>query len=251
MIDIKHLSKSFGDLNVLKNVSLQLEEGKVLVLIGPSGTGKSTLLRCINYLEKPDDGIITIGDATVDVKKHTKDEVYALRRKTAMVFQNYSLFRHKTALQNIMTPLIDVQGISKSEAAKQAREILKSIGLTEKADEYPAHLSGGQQQRIGIGRALAVHPQVMLIDEPTSSLDPELVGEVLNLLYKLAKQNVTMIIATHEMDFARHIADKVIFMDEGEIVEEGTPEEIFEHPTKPRTKQFLKKFDHKTILDKE
>lgn len=251
MINIQHLSKSYGELKVLKDVSLQLEEGKVLVLIGPSGTGKSTLLRCLNYLEKPDEGIITIGDVTIDAKNHKKNEVYNLRKKSAMVFQNYSLFRHKTALQNIMTPMVDVQGIPKVEAEKRARDILQSIGLTEKADEYPAHLSGGQQQRIGIGRALAVNPKVLLIDEPTSSLDPELVGEVLNLLYKLAKQNVTMIIATHEMEFARHIADKVIFFDEGQIVEQGTPEEIFDHPTKPRTKQFLKKFDHKAAADKE
>ena len=246
MIDIKHLSKSFGELKVLQNVSFRLEEGKVLVLIGPSGTGKSTLLRCINYLEKPDDGMITIGDITVDAKNHKKNDIYKLRRKTAMVFQNYSLFRHKTALQNIMTPLVDVQGVSKSEAEEKAREILKSIGLTEKADEYPAHLSGGQQQRIGIGRALAANPQVLLIDEPTSSLDPELVGEVLNLLYKL-----TMIIATHEMEFARHIADHVIFLDEGGIVEEGSPDDIFENPSKPRTRQFLKKFEQKHAMDEE
>ena len=240
MIDIKHLSKSFGELKVLQNVSFRLEEGKVLVLIGPSGTGKSTLLRCINYLEKP-----------VDAKNHKKNDIYKLRRKTAMVFQNYSLFRHKTALQNIMIPLVDVQGVSKSEAEEKAREILKSIGLTEKADEYPAHLSGGQQQRIGIGRALAANPQVLLIDEPTSSLDPELVGEVLNLLYKLASQKVTMIIATHEMEFARHIADHVIFLDEGGIVEEGSPDDIFENPSKPRTRQFLKKFEQKHAMDEE
>lgn len=209
------------------------------------------MLRCINYLEKPDDGMITIGDITVDAKNHKKNDIYKLRRKTAMVFQNYSLFRHKTALQNIMTPLVDVQGVSKSEAEEKAREILKSIGLTEKADEYPAHLSGGQQQRIGIGRALAANPQVLLIDEPTSSLDPELVGEVLNLLYKLASQKVTMIIATHEMEFARHIADHVIFLDEGGIVEEGSPDDIFENPSKPRTRQFLKKFEQKHAMDEE
>lgn len=172
-------------------------------------------------------------------------EIYDLRKQTAMVFQNYSLFKHKTALENIMTPLVDVQKKSKDEAREKALEILKAIGLIEKENEYPAHLSGGQQQRIGIGRAMAVNPKVLLIDEPTSSLDPELVGEVLNLLYKLAKQKITMIIATHEMEFARNIADHVIFMDEGVIIEEGDPDTIFSQPEKERTKQFLKKFSKK------
>ncbi len=243
MIRVDNLNKSFGSLHVLKDISLRLEEGKVLVLIGPSGTGKSTLLRCINYLEKPDSGIITIDQFSVDAKNHKKNEEYELRARTAMVFQNYSLFKNKTALENIMEPLTAVQKIPKKEAEGQAREILEAIGLTEKADSYPSQLSGGQQQRIGIGRAMAVKPKVMLIDEPTSSLDPELVGEVLNLLYKLAKENTTMIIATHEMAFARHIADHVVFLDEGEIAEEGTPEEIFSAPKTQRLQQFLRKFE--------
>lgn len=243
MIKVEKLNKSFGALHVLKDVSIQLEEGKVLVLIGPSGTGKSTLLRCMNYLEKPDSGVITIDQISVDAGRHKKAEEYELRAKTAMVFQNYSLFKNKTALQNIMEPLTAVQKLPKKEAALQAREILNAIGLGEKENAYPSQLSGGQQQRIGIGRAMAVKPKVMLIDEPTSSLDPELVGEVLNLLYQLAKQKTTMIIATHEMEFARHIADHVVFLDGGEIIEEGTPEKIFSHPNTPRMQQFLRKFN--------
>lgn len=247
MIRVEGLNKSFGALHVLKDVSIQLEEGKVLVLIGPSGTGKSTLLRCINYLEKPDSGRITIDQISVEAKNHKKAEEYELRAKTAMVFQNYSLFKNKTALENIMEPLVSVQKVPKKEAREQAHKILEAIGLTEKENAYPSQLSGGQQQRIGIGRAMAVNPKVMLIDEPTSSLDPELVGEVLNLLYKLAKQRTTMIIATHEMEFARHIADHVIFLDEGEIIEEGEPEEIFTHPKTERMRQFLRKFERESV----
>lgn len=243
MICVRNLNKSFGTLQVLKNVSIQLEEGKVLVLIGPSGTGKSTLLRCINYLEKPDSGIVTIDQLSVDAKNHKKIEEYKLRSETAMVFQNYSLFKNKTALENIMEPLTAVQKIPRKVAEAKAKEILEAIGLSEKVDSYPSQLSGGQQQRIGIGRAMAVNPKVMLIDEPTSSLDPELVGEVLNLLYKLAQQKTTMIIATHEMEFARHIADHVVFLEGGEIVEEGSPEKIFSAPETQRMKQFLRKFE--------
>lgn len=245
MIRVNNLKKNFGSLQVLDGISFELKEGQVLVVIGPSGTGKSTLLRCMNYLEKPSDGVITIGDITVNAKQAKKEEIYKLRENTAMVFQNYNLFKNKTALENITEPMVSVQKMTKKQAEEKGMEILDAIGLSEKKDSYPSQLSGGQQQRIGIGRAMAVSPKVMLIDEPTSSLDPELVGEVLNLLYKLAKKHTTMIIATHEMEFARHIADYVIFIEDGKIVEEGIPEEFFGEPKTQRAQQFLKKFDVK------
>ena len=234
MIKVENLKKNFGALQVLDGISFELEKGKVLAVVGPSGTGKSTLLRCLNYLEKPSEGKITIGNISADSKKIQKQEIYRLRGKTAMVFQNYNLFKNKTALQNIMEPMISVQGMEKKKAKEKAMEILQMIGLTEKSDSYPSQLSGGQQQRIGIGRAMAV--------EPTSSLDPELVGEVLSLLYKLAQNHMTMIISTHEMSFAKNIADKVIFLDQGKIIEEGEPEQFFTNPKTERAKQFLRKF---------
>lgn len=242
MIKVENLKKNFGALQVLDGISFELEKGKVLAVVEPSGTGKSTLLRCLNYLEKPSEGKITIGNISADSKKIQKQEIYRLRAKTAMVFQNYNLFKNKTALQNIMEPMISVQGMEKKKAKEKAMEILQMIGLTEKRDSYPSQLSGGQQQRIGIGRAMAVEPEVMLIDEPTSSLDPELVGEVLSLLYKLAQNHMTMIISTHEMSFAKNIADKVIFLDQGKIIEEGEPEQFFTNPKTERAKQFLRKF---------
>ena len=242
MIKVENLKKNFGALQVLDGISFELEKGKVLAVVGPSGTGKSALLRCLNYLEKPSEGKITIGNISADSKKIQKQEIYRLRAKTAMVFQNYNLFKNKTALQNIMEPMISVQGMEKKKAKEKAMEILQMIGLTEKRDSYPSQLSGGQQQRIGIGRAMAVEPEVMLIDEPTSSLDPELVGEVLSLLYKLAQNHMTMIISTHEMSFAKNIADKVIFLDQGKIIEEGEPEQFFTNPKTERAKQFLRKF---------
>lgn len=241
----KGLKKNFGALKVLDGISFELEEGQILAVIGPSGTGKSTLLRCMNYLEKPTEGVITIDDITLEAAKAKKEDIYLLRSHTAMVFQNYNLFKNKTALENIMEPMVSVQGIPSQQARERALEILKAIGLTEKENHYPSQLSGGQQQRIGIGRAMAVKPKVMLIDEPTSSLDPELVGEVLDLLFKLARQHTTMIIATHEMEFARHIADHVIFIEEGKIVEEGEPGSFFDSPKTKRAKQFLKKFEVK------
>ncbi len=248
MIKVEGLKKNFGALQVLNGVSFELEEGKVLAIIGPSGTGKSTLLRCINYLEKPTDGTITIGDTTLNAKTAKKEDIYRLRKKTAMVFQNYNLFKNKTALENIMEPMIAVRGVARQQAMENAAEILRAIGLEDKRNNYPSQLSGGQQQRIGIGRAMAVKPKVMLIDEPTSSLDPELVGEVLNLLYKLAREHMTMIIATHEMGFARHVADEVIFIEGGEIIERSEPKSFFDNPQTQRARQFLRKFSPKKSL---
>lgn len=245
MIKIENLCKKFDDFEVLKNVSLSLEEGKVAVLIGPSGSGKSTFLRCINFLERANKGTIKIDNCTVNCETANKKEINQLRSLTSMVFQNYCLFLNKTALENIMEPMVSVQKLNKNEAKEKAIDIIKSIGLLDKQNNYPTQLSGGQQQRIGIGRAMAVNSKLMLIDEPTSSLDPELVGEVLKLLYQLAKEKTTMIIATHEMKFAKHIADKVIFIDNGEIIEEGLPEEIFNNPNSERLRQFLNKFQVK------
>lgn len=245
MIKIENLCKKFDDFEVLKNVSLSLEEGKVAVLIGPSGSGKSTFLRCINFLERANKGTIKIDNCTVNCETANKKEINQLRSLTSMVFQNYCLFLNKTALENIMEPMVSVQKLNKNEAKEKAIDTIKSIGLLDKQNNYPTQLSGGQQQRIGIGRAMAVNSKLMLIDEPTSSLDPELVGEVLKLLYQLAKEKTTMIIATHEMKFAKHIADKVIFIDNGEIIEEGSAEEIFNNPKSERLRQFLNKFQDK------
>lgn len=242
MIEVKNLKKRFADLEVLKGVSFTLNKGEVLVVIGPSGSGKSTLLRCMNFLERAEEGTIKIGDVLVDSSIASNRDIQYIRGLSSMIFQNYCLFSNKTALENIMEPMVAVQKIKVETAREKAMEILRAIGLPDKKDVYPAHLSGGQQQRIGIGRAMAVNSQVMLIDEPTSSLDPELIGEVLKLLYQLAKKDTTMIIATHEMEFAENIADKVIFMDKGEIIEEGKPKDIFKNPQSERLKQFLNKF---------
>ncbi|MBQ1250158.1 MAG: amino acid ABC transporter ATP-binding protein [Clostridia bacterium] len=239
VLKIEGLKKSFGDLHVLKNLDLEVHEGEVISIIGPSGTGKSTILRCINYLEKPTGGVITIDGVSVDVdNKADKKKIHDLRCKTSMVFQNYNLFKNKTALQNIMEPMTQVQKMDKKEAEKKALELLALVGLSDKRDAYPAHMSGGQQQRIAIARAMAVNPKVMLFDEPTSSLDPELVGEVLNVIQKLASSHTcTMLIVTHEMRFARSVSDRVLFMDGGYILEEGTPEEIF-NSQNPRIQKF-------------
>ncbi|WML36817.1 amino acid ABC transporter ATP-binding protein [Clostridium sp. OS1-26] len=239
MIRIKNLHKSFNNLKVLNGINLDIKQGEVIVIIGPSGTGKSTLLRCINYLERPDKGIFELDKLKIDAEKASKTEIHQLRMNTSMVFQSYNLYKNKTALENITEPLIVVKNISKAEANKIGMGILKQVGLEDKKDFYPSKLSGGQQQRVGIGRALAVNPKIMLFDEPTSALDPELVGEVLDVIRNLAKQHKTMIIVTHEMRFAKDAADRVIFMDGGNIIEEGTPEKLFNNPENPRTIKFL------------
>lgn len=239
MIQLEQISKSFGKHEVLQSIDLQVKKGEVVVILGPSGSGKTTLLRCINYLEKPDAGQITIGDLKVDTKHPTKKEIHALRQQTAMVFQQYNLFKHKTALENVMEGLTIVRKIPKDKAREISVQVLEKVGLGTKLDHYPVQLSGGQQQRVGIARALALNPEVILFDEPTSALDPELVGEVLSVIRKIAKEGITMMVVTHEMDFARDVANHVVFMDGGLVVEEGTPEEIFQRPKEERTRQFL------------
>ena len=241
MISVTGLVKRFGSTPVLNGIDLTIQPGERIVVIGPSGTGKSTLLRCINFLDRADAGTIRIGDMQVDVARATKAQILAVRRRTAFVFQNYALFANRTARGNITEALVTVQGIPKPEAKARADAILRDIGLSDKADAYPASLSGGQQQRVGIGRALALNAQLILFDEPTSALDPEWVGEVLDLMRRIAEQHQTMLIVTHEMQFAREIADRVIFMDGGRIVEQGPPSEIFTSPRDPRTQEFLRR----------
>lgn len=240
MIAIKGLYKQFGPLEVLKGIDLEVEKGKVVVVIGPSGSGKTTMLRCLNVLETPTKGIISIEGQNLDFSKAvSKKKVAAFRRLTGMVFQNYNLFPHKTALENVMEGPVVVKGESKEAARKKAQTLLEKVGLGDKIDYYPAQLSGGQQQRVGIARALAMEPEVMLFDEPTSALDPELVGEVLKVMKDLAAEGMTMIVVTHEMRFARDVADEVIFMDQGVVVERGKPNAIFMEPKEERTRKFL------------
>lgn len=239
MIKITNLHKSFGDSEILKGIDLSIDKGEILCIIGSSGTGKSTLLRCINFLEKPSQGHITIGSHSVDVTQAKRHDILALRRSCGFVFQNYALFAHMTARANIAEGLITVQKKNRKDAYKIADQILADIGLADKGHAYPAALSGGQQQRVGIARAMVLEPEILLFDEPTSALDPEWVGEVLSLMKKLAQRHQTMAIVTHEMQFAKDVADRVIFMAEGNIVEQGTPQEIFDTPQDPRLKRFL------------
>ncbi|MEI2358891.1 amino acid ABC transporter ATP-binding protein [Mesobacillus zeae] len=240
MIFIQRLKKSFGDNKVLKGIDLEIEKGQVVVLIGPSGSGKTTFLRCLNVLEVPDEGKIAIGGQTMDFSKKVHPKAIAeFRRLTGMVFQGYNLFPHMTSLGNVMEGPVTVKKESREEAAAKAEYFLAKVGLGDKLEAYPFQLSGGQQQRVGIARALAMEPNVMLFDEPTSALDPELVGDVLKVMKDLAEEGMTMIVVTHEMRFAREVADKVIFMDGGVIVESGAPDKLFTKPEKERTKQFL------------
>ena len=238
MIDVKNLTKSFGNLEVLKGVSQHINKGERVVLIGPSGSGKSTFLRCLNLLETPTSGeIIFEGQSITD----EKCDINKIRQKMGMVFQHFNLFPNMTILKNITLAPVRTGLMNKEQAEKKARELLKRVGLEDKADSYPAQLSGGQKQRIAIVRALCMQPEVMLFDEPTSALDPEMVGEVLDVMKELAKTGMTMVCVTHEMGFAREVADRVLFMDEGKILEEGTPAEIFTSPKEQRTKDFLNK----------
>lgn len=243
MIEVKKLGKSFGELVVFQDIDLQVRSGEIVVLVGPSGSGKSTLLRCLNGLETPDSGSIQIGDAVwnaaLDVSSKKK-AVQRIRTLTGMVFQSFNLFPHMTVLENVtMAPTI-VKKMSKTDAANIGETLLEKVGLLHKKDEYPSRLSGGQQQRVAIARALAMQPQIMLFDEPTSALDPELTGEVLAVMKKLAAEGMTMIIVTHEMKFAREVANRVIFMSDGVIQEEGTPEQFFDQPKTERARKFLR-----------
>lgn len=238
MIDVINLHKSFGKLEVLKGIDINVKHKEVVCVIGPSGSGKSTLLRCINLLETPTSGKIVVNgheitDPAVDINK--------VREEVGMVFQRFNLFPHKTSLENVSMAPIKVKGMSKEAATEKAKALLKKVGLSDKEDVYPDSLSGGQQQRVAIARALAMEPKIMLFDEPTSALDPEMVGEVLSVMKDLANEGMTMMVVTHEMGFAREVGDRVVFMDEGLLVEEGLPKEIFDNPQQERTKSFLSK----------
>ena len=239
MIDIENLRKSFGDVEVLKGINLTIKEKEVVVIIGPSGSGKSTLLRCMNYLEEPTSGEVSVDGIVLDGEAN----INKVREEVGMVFQRFNLFPHMTVLQNIMLAPIKVRHVAKQEAEETARKLLARVGLADKADAYPSQLSGGQQQRVAIARALAMKPKVMLFDEPTSALDPEMVGEVLDVMRKLAEEGMTMVIVTHEMSFARDVADHIVFMDGGVIVEEGPAEQLINNPQHQRTQAFLAKFE--------
>ncbi len=237
MIQLQNVHKYFGQLHVLKGVSTEIDAGEVVVIIGPSGSGKSTVLRCMNYLEEP-----TEGDVIVDGKNlNVKENINNVRAEVGMVFQRFNLFPHMTVLDNITLAPQKIRGLSKSEAESIAHDLLGKVGLSDKAEAYPEQLSGGQQQRVAIARALAMKPKVMLFDEPTSALDPEMVSEVLDVMKDLAKEGMTMVIVTHEMSFAKEVATRVLFVDGGEILEEGTPAEVFDTPKHERTKSFLSK----------
>ena len=238
MIEVKDLKKSFGKLDVLRGISEKIEEQEVVCVIGPSGSGKSTFLRCLNLLEEPTGGEVYLDGERINAPGVDIDKI---RERLGMVFQNFNLFPHMTVLDNVTLAPIKVKGKNKAEAEESALKILETVGLSDKAASFPASLSGGQKQRVAIARALAMEPEVMLFDEPTSALDPEMVGEVLNVMKKLSEEGMTMVIVTHEMGFAREVADRVLFIDQGVVMEQGTPEELFGSPKNERTKSFLSK----------
>lgn len=239
MLQIRNLRKSFGDLQVLKSIDLDVNKGDVVAILGPSGSGKTTMLRCLNFLEKSDGGTMLFDDQRVDLARVTHAEANALRRRTGFVFQSYNLFANKTELQNVTEGLIIARKMPRRRAEEIARAALVKVGMDDRADYYPSQLSGGQQQRVAIARALALHPDILCFDEPTSALDPELTGEVLRVLRELAEHKTTMIIVTHEMKFARDAADRILFMDGGVVVEQGDAKELIDHPKEERTRQFL------------
>lgn len=238
MISVENLSKGFKQTSVLKNINIKIEDQEVVVVIGPSGAGKSTFLRCLNLLETPTSGVIKVNGKIINAPKIDIDSV---RSKMGMVFQHFNLFPHYTVLENIIHAPMTVKKEKKEKAVEEAEQLLKEVGLSDKRDAFPITLSGGQQQRIAIARALAMQPDIMLFDEPTSALDPEMVGDVLKVIKNLASKGMTMVVVTHEMGFAKEVADRVVFMDDGKILEQNTPEELFEHPQSDRTKLFLSK----------
>lgn len=242
MIEIKGITKKYHKHVVLDEIDLTVHDGEVVAIIGPSGAGKSTLLRCLNLLEKPDSGVIKLDDIVIDTLAIKKKDVLELRKNTAMVFQSFNLFKQKTALENVMEGLTIVKKMEKEEAKKLASLNLDKVGLADRADYFPKELSGGQQQRVAIARALSMNPKILLLDEPTSALDPELVGEVLSVIKAAAKAGNTMILVSHELSFVRDVASRVLFLEGGKIIEDGTPSEVFNYPKNERTKQFLSRF---------
>ena len=248
MLQIRNLRKSFGDLQVLKSIDLDVNKGDVVAILGPSGSGKTTMLRCLNFLEKSDGGTMLFDDQRVDLARVTHAEANALRRRTGFVFQSYNLFANKTALQNVTEGLIIARKMPRRRAEEIARAALVKVGMDDRADYYPSQLSGGQQQRVAIARAMAADPEIIYFDEPTSALDPELTGEVLAVMRSLAGEGRTMLVVTHEMDFARHAANRVVFMEQGVIVEQNTAEAFFNDPQQPLTKEFLQTYKQRSLL---
>ncbi|MGD9606358.1 MAG: amino acid ABC transporter ATP-binding protein [Leucobacter sp.] len=242
MIRLEHITKAFGDRTILDDLSLEFAEGRATAIVGSSGAGKSTLLRSIDFLERPDRGRVTIGDLSVDAERATRHEILQLRRRTAMVFQQFHLFARKTALENVVEGLRVVRGLDRREAESEARAQLDRVGLASHLSHYPAQLSGGQQQRVGIARALAMRPEALLLDEPTSALDPELVGEVLATVRSIAEQGQTMVIVSHEMHFVRQVASRIVFLDRGRVAEDAAPERFFGPDVQPRTREFLHEY---------
>ena len=245
MLEINHLKKAFGQTEVLRDVSLSVQKGDVVAILGPSGSGKTTLLRCVNFLERADAGQMTFDDEQFDLNRASHREIARIRQKTAFVFQNYNLFRNKTALQNVTEGLIVARKMKKADAEEIGRRLLDKVGLSERYDHYPSQLSGGQQQRVAIARALATNPEIIYFDEPTSALDPELIGEVLNVMRQLAEEGMTMLVVTHEMNFARHVSNRVVFMEGGKIFEQNSAQEFFAHPKEARTQEFLAKISQR------
>ena len=248
MLQIRNLRKSFGDLQVLKGVDLDVDKGDVVAILGSSGSGKTTMLRCLNFLEKADAGTMLFDDRRVELNRVTHGEANALRRRTGFVFQSYNLFANKTALQNVTEGLIVARKMPRQQAEEIAHAALVEVGMDDRCSHYPIQLSGGQQQRVAIARAIAADPEIIYFDEPTSALDPELTGEVLAVMRKLAEEGRTMLVVTHEMDFARHVANRVVFMDQGVIVEQNTAEAFFTNPTQPRTQEFLQNYKQRSLV---